>query len=274
MWMDQGGKFQTESKSIVHASYDVSLLVAKAKKPYSIGETLIKPCLVSCAGILPGESAVSKMMQVSLSNDTVKSRICDMSCNIKSQLLARSKVICDMSCNIKSQLLAKVKASPVIAIQLDESVDVENLSTTCLRLIRPRPKHRRGLDWKQQPKPPTSCSLSRTFSRRKDWTGARSSVPAQMGLLLWWVRGLDSRNYWSKTNAEISLTRIVLHFFFFYFPINWEKNNESFHSPLKYCSPKFQFWGGEWRIGSLKSGDLEKKVKNPCFRANNSLEKA
>ena len=75
----QGGKFQTESKSIVHASYAVSLLV-------------------------------SKMMQVSLSNDTVKSRICDM------------------SCNIKSQLLAKVKASPVFAIQLDESVDVENLS--------------------------------------------------------------------------------------------------------------------------------------------------
>ena len=110
MRMDQGGKFQTESKSIVHASYAVSLLVAKAKKPYSIGETLIKPCLVSCAGTLLGESAVSKMMQVSLSNDTVKSRICDM------------------SCKFKSQLLAKVKASPVFAIQLDESVDVENLS--------------------------------------------------------------------------------------------------------------------------------------------------
>ena len=81
-----------------------------AKKPHSIGETLIKPCLVSCVGILLGESAVSKMMQVSLSNDTVKSRICDM------------------SCNIKSQLLAKVKASPFFAIQLDESVDVEYLS--------------------------------------------------------------------------------------------------------------------------------------------------
>ena len=50
MRMDQGKKFQTESKSIVHALYAVSLLVEKAKKPYSIGETLIKPCLVSCAG--------------------------------------------------------------------------------------------------------------------------------------------------------------------------------------------------------------------------------
>ena len=84
--------------------------MAKAKKSYNIGETFIVPCLVSRVGILLGESAVSKMMQVSLSNDTVKSRICDM------------------SCNIKSQLLAKVKASPVFAIQLNESVDVENLS--------------------------------------------------------------------------------------------------------------------------------------------------
>ena len=84
MRMDHDGKFQTESKSMVHASYAVSLLVAKAKKPHNIGETLIKPCLVSCAGILLGESAVSKMMQVSLSNDTVKSRICDMPCIIKS----------------------------------------------------------------------------------------------------------------------------------------------------------------------------------------------
>ena len=29
------------------------------------------------------------------------------------------------------------------------------------------------------------------------------------------------------------------------------------------CS-KFQLCGGEWRIGSLKSGDLEKKVKKPA----------
>ena len=127
---------------------------------------------MSYAGILLGESAVSKMMQVSLSNDTVKSRICDM------------------SCNIKSQLLAKVKASPVFAIQLDESVDVENLSQL---LVFVRYVHDQSIEedllffaahWKQQPKLPTSCSLSRTFSRRKDWTGSSSSVPAQMGLLL------------------------------------------------------------------------------------------
>ena len=58
-------------------------------------------------------------------------------------------------------------------------------------------------------------------------------------------------------------------FYFILFPNKLRKNNESFHSPLKYCSQKFQFCGGEWRIGSQKSGDLEKKVKNPWSSGEN-----
>ena len=84
--------------------------MAKAKKPHRIRETLKKPCFVSCASILLGKSVLSKMKQVSLSNDTVKSHIFNM------------------SCNIKLQLCTKVKVSLVFAIQLDESVDVVNLS--------------------------------------------------------------------------------------------------------------------------------------------------
>ena len=110
MNMDQGRKFQTELKVMVHTSYAASLLVTKAKKPYSIKKMLIKSCLVLCAGVLLGESVVSKMKQVSLSNNTVKS------------------CIFDMPCNIKSQLLVKVRAYPISAIQLDEFVDLANLS--------------------------------------------------------------------------------------------------------------------------------------------------
>ena len=110
MRLDTTGQFQTTSKAMLTASYEVSLQVAKAKKPYNIAETLIKPCLVECATILLDSNAVSKIKQVSLSNDTIKSRIDDM------------------ACNIKSKLIANIKASPVFAIQLDESVDVANLS--------------------------------------------------------------------------------------------------------------------------------------------------
>ena len=110
MRLDTTSQFQTTSKAILTASYAVSLQVAKAKEPHNIAETLIKPCLVECANILLDSNAVSKIKQVSLSNDTVKSRIDDM------------------ACNIKSKLVANLKASPVFAIQLDESVDVANLS--------------------------------------------------------------------------------------------------------------------------------------------------
>jgi len=59
MKLDSAGQFQTHSKAIVTASYTVSLQVAKTKKPHNIAETLIKPCLVECAGILLGEGAKS-----------------------------------------------------------------------------------------------------------------------------------------------------------------------------------------------------------------------
>jgi len=94
----------------VTASYAISLQVAKTKKPHNIAETLITPCLVECAGILLGEGAKSKEKQVSLSNDTVKSRIADI------------------ACDIKSQLIENINASPVFGIQLDESVDSANFS--------------------------------------------------------------------------------------------------------------------------------------------------
>ena len=59
MTLDSTRKFRTDSKAIATASYEVSLQVAK--NPHNIGETLINPCLVACADILLGESAVAKM---------------------------------------------------------------------------------------------------------------------------------------------------------------------------------------------------------------------
>ena len=84
--MDNAGQFQTQSNAILTASHVVSFQVAKAKKPHNKAETLIKPCLVESAGILFGKSAKSKINQVFLSNNTIKSRIADMACDIKSQI--------------------------------------------------------------------------------------------------------------------------------------------------------------------------------------------
>ena len=56
------------------------------------------------------EKASQTMKQISLSNDTIKSRIHEM------------------SDNIKSKVLSKIDTSPVFALQLDESTDISNLS--------------------------------------------------------------------------------------------------------------------------------------------------
>ena len=119
-------EFQIHSKAIVTASYAVSLQVAKTKKPHNIAEILIKPCIEECAGILLGKSAKSKIKQISLSNDTVKSLIADMACDIKSQLIENSK------------------ASPAFGIQLDESVDSANKSELMVFVRYNRNKNYRG----------------------------------------------------------------------------------------------------------------------------------
>ena len=98
------------NKAAVHASYAIALHVAKTKKPDNIGETLSKPCILESVKLVLGEKASQTMKQISLSNDTIKSRIHEM------------------SDNIKSKVLSKIDSSPVFALQLDESTDISNLS--------------------------------------------------------------------------------------------------------------------------------------------------
>ena len=105
--LDQTGMFWRTNKAAVHASYAIALHVAKTKKPHNIGETLhIGKCEVGAGR----EKASQTMKQISLSNDTIKSRIHEM------------------SDNITSKVLSKIDFSPVFALQLDESTDISNLS--------------------------------------------------------------------------------------------------------------------------------------------------
>ena len=76
-------------KAAVHASYAIALHVAKTKKPHNIDETLLKPCILESVKLVLGEKASQTMKQISLSNDTIKSRIHEMSDNIKSKVCLR-----------------------------------------------------------------------------------------------------------------------------------------------------------------------------------------
>ena len=84
--------------------------MAKAKKAHTIGKTLLKPCILESVKLMLGEKASQKMKRISLSNDTIKSRIHEI------------------SENIKSKVISKINSSPVFALQLDKTTDVSNLS--------------------------------------------------------------------------------------------------------------------------------------------------
>ena len=97
----------------MEASYRVSLRIAKAKSPHTIGEELIMPCAKEMVSLMIGEDMVSKLGIIPLSNNTVHRRICDM------------------SEDITAQNIAAIEESPWHAMQLDESTDI----ASCAQLI-------------------------------------------------------------------------------------------------------------------------------------------
>lgn len=101
-------KMTIEDKSLLKASYLVALQIAKNKKPYTIGEDLIKPCMLQAGEVVLGKQAVKKLKEIPMSANTIKRRIEEM------------------ADDIENQVIIMVKNSPFYSIQLDESTDVSN----------------------------------------------------------------------------------------------------------------------------------------------------
>jgi len=77
--MDSSGYFFKSTEAGLEASYCIALRIAKNKKPHTIGENLIKPCIIDAVKLVLGEQHVEKINKISLSNNTIKNRIEDMS---------------------------------------------------------------------------------------------------------------------------------------------------------------------------------------------------
>ena len=80
--LDQTGQSYQKSTGILYFSYEVSLLIAKNIKAHTIAENLVLPAARILVRNLIGEKEVGKLNSVSLSNDTVRRRIHDMSDDI------------------------------------------------------------------------------------------------------------------------------------------------------------------------------------------------
>ena len=107
--------FFRKDNKLLEASYLVAFEIAKQKKPHTIGERLIKPCILKTTGIVLGKEAEKKLAAILLSNNTIQRRIKDL------------------SLDIKSQVVQEIKIAPfgLFAVQLDESTDI----SSCAQLM-------------------------------------------------------------------------------------------------------------------------------------------
>ena len=85
--LDSSGLFQNKNLASIEASYTVALRIARARKPNTIAENLIFPCTKDIVRLLIGPEAVNKLSPLSLSNNTVKRRITDMSQDVLCQII-------------------------------------------------------------------------------------------------------------------------------------------------------------------------------------------
>ncbi|KAK0153553.1 Zinc finger MYM-type protein 6 [Merluccius polli] len=98
----------TASAKSLEASYAVSLLIAKAKKPFTKGEDLLLPAAVVLAEMMLDKNAAEKFKTVPL--------------------------VDKMGTDLVDQVVAKLGNS--FSLQLDESTDVSGCTTCCFCEIR------------------------------------------------------------------------------------------------------------------------------------------
>ena len=103
--------FSLTSQPLLRASYEVSLITAKATAPHTAGEKLIKPSAVKTTQILLCGNEARRIDSVPLPDDTVNNRIADIANDILSQFIAQIKDnLFDETTNIKS-------ISPLVAYE-------------------------------------------------------------------------------------------------------------------------------------------------------------
>ena len=103
-------------------------------KPHTIGERLVKPAAIDMARLMCGDNVASKLQCVSLSNDTVKSRIADLSLNIKNQVVARLKKAGKWSYQLDESTDTGKIAQLMIYVRYEGDMDLEEEFLFCTPL--------------------------------------------------------------------------------------------------------------------------------------------
>jgi hypothetical protein len=99
----------TTSTKALLASLEISYLIAKNKKPHTIGETLLLQLAIKVCEIMDGENYSQALKAIPFSKSTMMQQTESMSEDIKEQLLIRNKY------------------NPKFSLQINKSTDVASL---------------------------------------------------------------------------------------------------------------------------------------------------
>ncbi|XP_076807253.1 protein FAM200C-like [Clavelina lepadiformis] len=105
--LDSSSLIHQENAKSEKASFVLSLLIAKEKEPYTIGDEVILPCIKIMAEHVLDKESAEKMAGLSLSSDKVQ------------------RQISLMSDDIKEQVIQQLKEAGLFSIQLDESTEIQ-----------------------------------------------------------------------------------------------------------------------------------------------------
>lgn len=100
---------QTDNENTLNASYMVNCRIAQKGEAHTIGETIIKPCLIDIATCMLNEKSAIHLSTIPLSNHTVARRIADLATCVEKTLVS----------------IIKYRK---FALQMDESTDVAGLA--------------------------------------------------------------------------------------------------------------------------------------------------
>ena len=99
----------TGNEKYLLASYKISYCIAENKKPFTIKEDFVIPAATKMVELLHRSKYGDDIRKISLSNDTVVNRICEIK---KDQLV---------------QLITRIKEGPKFSMELDETIDITKL---------------------------------------------------------------------------------------------------------------------------------------------------
>ncbi|XP_045139254.1 SCAN domain-containing protein 3-like [Portunus trituberculatus] len=102
---------EKEEKSLLMTSMEIAHILMKNKKPFTLAETVILPCLeIAAQHLHGGKKPRDKVRSIPLSDSSMK---------------RRSVAVAE---DLKDQLLTRLRAAPWFGLQFDETTDIVNVA--------------------------------------------------------------------------------------------------------------------------------------------------